>query len=469
MSKYVSTRGGVSPKSFLEVAMEGLAPDGGLFVPQVMPRIGHITGMSYDSVAFEVLKLLAPDIHPNVLWRMCKGVYTPEKFANAMDGDSAKDIVPLRLLGSKENLYLLRLSNGPTGAFKDIALQFLGAVFEYQLSQTGGSLNILGATSGDTGGAAIEAMLGRKGIKVFMLSPEDNMSKFQEAQMWGVSDPSVINFTVPTFDDGQKLVKAVSADLDFKQKYSIGTINSINWVRVAAQVVYYVWAGIKLNGLRNAFDVAVPTGNFGNICAAYIARLMGVPIRKFILVTNENDVLARFFQTGIYEPPKSMVPTTSPSMDITNASNFERFVYYLLGSDGARVKSLWSELATTGRFDLSAEMPRIKATDFVATSVNSQRGSNTIKSVYDRYGIVIDPHTATAMAAAMDFGTIGVPCVVAETAQPCKFDATIQAALGIPAPRPKAFVGMEERPVFRIPLTPIVHELKQRIRTVLDY
>jgi threonine synthase len=459
---YVSTRGGTKPMNFLQVAMEGLAPDGGLFVPTIVPRLGNVSGMSYFQVAFEVFKLLAPDIPPNILWRLCKDVYTPEKFANTMDGDDAKDIVPLRKLGN-DNRYLLRLSNGPTGAFKDIALQFLGAVFEYQLSKTGEELNILGATSGDTGSAAIEAMLGRKGIKVFMLSPESNMSKFQEAQMWGVENPNVFNLTVPTFDDGQKLVKEVSADLDFKNKHNIGTINSINWVRVAAQVVYYVWAGMKVNNLRGPFDVMVPTGNFGNICAAYIAKMMGIPIRKFVLVTNENDVLKRFFQTGIYEPPKGMVSTTSPSMDITNASNFERFVYYLLGNDSARVKSLWDELNTTGRFDLSAEMLRIKATGFWATSITSSRSSNTIKWVYDNYGIVIDPHTAVAMSAALDLAQPNVPCVIAETAQPCKFDETVEAALGRKAQRPPAFAGMEDRPVSRTSIVPTAQAVKEFI------
>jgi threonine synthase len=290
------------------------------------------------------------------------------------------------------------------------------------------------------------------------------MSAFQAAQMWGIKDPNIFNLTVLNFDVGQRIVKGVSENLDFKQRYSIGTINSINWVRIVAQVVYWAWAGHKINGLSAQFDVAVPTGNFGNICAAYIAKMMGVPIRRLILVTNENDVLARFFQTGIYQPPKEMVSTTSPSMDITMASNFERYVYYLLGKDTVRVKALWKELGETGRFDLSAEMPQIKASGIVATSINSGLGRNTIKLAYDRYGIVIDPHTATAMAAAWSFAQLGVPLVVAETAQPCKFDETVMAALGRLAPRPPAFVGMESKALFRTAVGPTPEAVMEFIK-----
>lgn len=464
--KYISTRGRVLPADFSEVALAGLAPDSGLYLPAEFPSLvgmdwsGH---SAYRHVAYTILRLFAPDIPDSVLWKMVAETYQSDLFGNAADGDDPEDIVPIRRLD--ELLYLMRLANGPTGAFKDIALQLLGRVFEYLLAQNREVLNILGATSGDTGSAAIYAMLRRVGINIFMLSPAMGMTLVQQAQMWGVNDPSVHNLTVPDFDIGQHIVKAVSSDLEFKQQYSIGAVNSINWVRVAGQVVYYAWAGLKINGLSGPFDVAVPTGNFGDICAAYVAKTMGIPIRRLILATNENKVLDEFFVHGLYAPIDEVIHTISPSMDIKEASNFERYIYMLYDGDTEKVSALWGTLAKTGSFDLSGDMERVRKTGFVSKCVPRKLCEDTIRSTYDTYGIIIDPHTATAMHAANALGlNDGVPCVVAETAQPFKFDEVITRVLGKPAPRPAAFEGIEDVELHRTPIEPTKKAVQDYIR-----
>jgi threonine synthase len=394
---------------------------------------------------------------------MINDTYRDSLFGNVTDGDDPKDIVPIRRLS--ERLYLMRLANGPTGAFKDLALQFLGRMFEYLLKEHRKVLNVLGATSGDTGSAAIRAMMNRVGINTFMLSPAQGMTPVQQAQMWGVNDPSVHNLTVSDFDTGQRLVKAVSGDLAFKEQYSIGAINSINWVRVAAQVVYYVWAGLKVNGRFEPFDVSVPTGNFGDICAAHIAKHMGVPIRKLILATNENAVLDHFFKTGVYKPADEVVHTISPSMDITEASNFERYVYLLYDGDTEKVCALWDTLAKTGSFDISGDMDQIRKTGFVSESVPEYFCKREIQQTYSDYGIIIDPHTATAMCAARWLSLKDdVPCVVAETAQPFKFDDVIMRVLQTSAPRPAAFEGIENMILHHTSIEPTKEAVQDYIR-----
>ncbi len=467
--EYVSTRDNGSRVGFLDTVMTGLAPDGGLFVPKEIPVVGARTlerlksCTNYYQVAYIVLNMLAPDIPRKVLWDMLQDTYNASIFGNVVDGDSPCDIVPVRNIG--DNNYLLRLSNGPTGAFKDMALQLLGRLFEYLLERDGGVLNILGATSGDTGTAAIYAMLGRAGINVFMLSPRDNMSTFQSRHMWSVNDPHIHNLTVPTFDDGQRIVKGVSADLKFKEEYSIGSVNSINWARVAAQVVYYFWGGLKINGLNGEpFDVAVPTGNFGDICAGYVAKRMGLPIRQLILATNENDVLDEFFRTGVYRPRKKMVSTISPSMDINMASNFERYIYYLLEGDAFAVRELWRQLDDKGMFDVSDKIEQIKESGFESMCVRESYCKRMIDYFYKEYRIVIDPHTATAMHVALILRKDDTPCLILETAQPCKFDETIVNIIREPAPRPKAFEGMEDKEVFFKEINPSVEEVKDYIR-----
>ena len=357
---YISTRGHADRKHFCDILLEGLAPDGGLYLPEHYPQVDdamltrlrkayHEQG--YAELAFQILSLYIDDIPAADLKALCAKTYTAEVFGTG-------EIVPLRHL--EDGLWLEALSNGPTLAFKDMAMQLLGNLFEYELTRRGAELNILGATSGDTGSAAEYAMRGKKGIRVFMTSPHGRMSPFQQAQMFSLQDANIHNLAIEgVFDDCQDIVKAVSNDLEFKRKHKIGTVNSINWARLLAQVVYY-FAGYvqatETNGQKVSFTV--PSGNFGNVCAGHVARMMGLPIDKLVVATNENDVLDEFFRTGVYRVRGSADTheTSSPSMDISKASNFERFVFDLLGRDGAKTKELFGdELSTKGKFDMSKD------------------------------------------------------------------------------------------------------------------
>ncbi|MDR3100110.1 MAG: threonine synthase, partial [Paraburkholderia sp.] len=349
-------------------------------------------------------------------------------------------------------LSLLELSNGPTLAFKDMAMQLLGNLFEYALAKAGQQLNILGATSGDTGSAAEYAMRGKKGVRVFMLSPHQKMSAFQTAQMFSLQDPNIFNLAVEgVFDDCQDIVKAVSNDHAYKAQQKIGTVNSINWARVVAQVVYYFagyFAATKSNDERVSFTV--PSGNFGNVCAGHIARMMGLPIEKLVVATNENDVLDEFFRTGIYRVRASAETyhTTSPSMDISKASNFERFVYDLLGRDPARVAQLFRDVEEKGGFDLAAsgDFVRVQQFGFVSGRSSHEDRIATIRDVYSRYQTMIDTHTADGVKVAREHLQPGVPMIVLETAQPVKFGETIREALEREPERPAAFEGLEALP-----------------------
>src|SRR3954469_6231585 len=363
---YVSTRGRAAAQSFSEILLGGLAPDGGLYLPSEYPQV---TGaeldawrtLSYADLALAVLKKFATDIPEADLKALTKKTYTAEVYRNTRKNEKAEDITPLRVLEEKGGgkLTLQGLSNGPTLAFKDMAMQLLGNLFEYTLAKQHAELNIFGATSGDTGSAAEYAMRGKKGIRVFMLSPHKKMSAFQTAQMFSLQDPNIFNIAVEgVFDDCQDMVKAVSNDLAFKARHKIGTVNSINWARVVAQVVYYFRGYLKATtSNEQKVSFTVPSGNFGNICAGHIARMMGLPIDKLIAATNENDVLDEFFRTGVYRVRKAAETfhTSSPSMDISKASNFERFVYDLVGRDAERVRALFHKVDTEGGFDLSGK------------------------------------------------------------------------------------------------------------------
>ncbi|MEI8035486.1 MAG: threonine synthase, partial [Betaproteobacteria bacterium] len=350
--RYISTRGGMTPRSFREILLEGLATDGGLAMPQTYPQyskasLSRLRKMSYADLAFDILSHYIDDIAPTDLKKLIKKTYTAKVFCS-------EAITPLKTL--EPGLHLLGLSNGPTLAFKDLALQLLGNLFEFVLTSQKGQLNILGATSGDTGSAAEYAMRGKRGIRVFMLSPHGKMSRFQTAQMYSLSDPNIFNIAIKgVFDDCQDMVKQVSHDESFKRRFHIGTVNSINWARVAAQVVYYFkgyFAATKNDSEVVSF--AVPTGNFGNVLAGYIARQMGLPIHQLILATNENNVLDEFFKTGIYRPRVSseVKQTSSPSMDISKASNFERFVFDLVERDTHKLSALWQAVERGGEFNL---------------------------------------------------------------------------------------------------------------------
>ncbi|ARP86066.1 threonine synthase [Bordetella genomosp. 9] len=445
--KYVSTRGGMAPQSFSDILLEGLAPDGGLAVPETLPRLSAETltswrGLPYADLAFEVLRLFADDIPADDLRRLTRAAYTEQVFGS-------EDIVPLRPLTG--GMSLLGLSEGPTLAFKDMAMQFLGHVFEYVLAKRGTTLNILGATSGDTGSAAEYALRGKKGVAVFMLSPHGRMSPFQRAQMYSLQDENIHNIALRgVFDDCQDIVKALAGDLEFKSACRLGAVNSINWARIAAQVVYYIHGWLRATTRADQqVSFAVPSGNFGNILAGHIARRMGLPVRRLVLATNENNVLEEFFRTGIYRPRSALhtYATSSPSMDISRASNFERFVYDLVGADAARVADLWRELVQTGQFDLSAMRPAFESQyGFVAGASSHADRLSTIRSTYDDTGVLIDPHTADGVRVARDYVEPGVPMLVLETALPAKFSETIEQALGRPVPPPAGLADLESLP-----------------------
>ena len=445
---YISTRGDPTQRKFCEILLEGLAPDGGLYLPTHYPKVDTATltrwrGLAYHELAFEILSLFIDDIPADDLRAMVSKTYTAEVFGNPQ-------IVPLRPL--EPGVYLEALSNGPTLAFKDMAMQLLGNLFEYELARRGQTLNILGATSGDTGSAAEYAMRGKTGVNVFMLSPQGRMSPFQQAQMFSLQDANIHNIVVDgVFDDCQDIVKAVSNDLEFKRQYRIGTVNSINWARLMAQVVYY-FAGYFQATKSDAESVtfAVPSGNFGNICAGHVARMMGLPICQLVLATNENNVLDEFFRTGTYRVRSSAETheTSSPSMDISKASNFERFVFDLLGQDAQRTRQLFkTELEQNGAFTLTAqEFAGVAAFGFASGSSSHADRVSTIRDTYQRFGSIIDTHTADGLKVAREHLTPGVATVVLETALPAKFSETIVEALGIQPDRPAAMRGIEQLP-----------------------
>jgi threonine synthase len=446
--KYVSTRGDQTQRSFSEILLEGLAPDGGLYLPTHYPRVDDATltrwrGLSYAELAFEILSLYIDDIPAADLKALAARTYTAAVFGSAA-------IVPLKAL--EPGVQLEALSNGPTLAFKDMAMQLLGNLFEYELARRGETLNILGATSGDTGSAAEYAMRGKAGVSVFMLSPHGRMSPFQQAQMFSLADANIHNLCVEgVFDDCQDIVKAVSNDLAFKRKWRIGTVNSINWARLLAQVVYYFagyFQATTSNGQKVSF--AVPSGNFGNVCAGHVARMMGLPVAQLVVATNENDVLDEFFRTGTYRVRSSAetFETSSPSMDISKASNFERFVFDLLGRDGARTRELFGAgLQRDGAFTLSAdEKARIAGFGFVSGSSTHADRLATIRDTDARFGVVIDTHTADGLKVAREHLNPGEPMIVLETALPVKFAETIQEALGRKPTLPPGLADLESRP-----------------------
>jgi len=479
--KYISTRGDKSPKHFCDILLEGLAPDGGLYLPESYPQVNDETlsrwrvayhQQGYAELAFEILSLYIDDIPAADLKALCAKTYTADVFGTG-------EIVPLRHL--ENNLWLEALSNGPTLAFKDMAMQLLGNLFEYELGRRGEELNILGATSGDTGSAAEYAMRGKKGVRVFMTSPFGRMSPFQQAQMFSLMDDNIFNIAVDgVFDDCQDMVKAVSNDLDFKRQYRIGTVNSINWARLLAQVVYYFagyfqatelaptlpaargslppegavspWGGPAAQPNTQKVSFTVPSGNFGNVCAGHVARMMGLPVAKLVVATNENDVLDEFFTTGVYRVRASAdtQETSSPSMDISKASNFERFVFDLLGRDGARTKALFGDaLQRDGRFDLSQHPAfndaRLRYGFESGKSTHADRLA-TIKDTFERHGMMIDTHTADGVKVALEHLQAGVPMIVLETALPIKFAQTIVEATGQEPDRPAKFIGIEALP-----------------------
>jgi threonine synthase len=446
--RYLSTRGDAAPLRFCDILLEGLAPDGGLYLPERYPQVdaamrARWRGLPYADLALELLSLYIDDIPRDDLRGLCRRTYTRQTF-----GSDA--IAPLREL--EAGLSIQALSNGPTLAFKDMAMQLLGALFEYELARRGERLNILGATSGDTGSAAEYAMRGKRGVQVFMLSPHGRMSAFQQAQMYSLPDANIHNIAIEgVFDDCQDIVKAVSADLEFKRRHRIGSVNSINWARLVAQVVYY-FAGF-FQATRNddeRVSFAVPSGNFGNVCAGHVARMMGLPIDRLLVATNENDVLDEFFRTGRYRvrAAAETLETSSPSMDISKASNFERFVFDLVGRDAARTRDLFARrLPEQGGFDLGADgVAQCRRFGFASGRSTHADRLAAIHDTWTRFGDLIDPHTADGLTVGRALRKPGERMIVLETALPAKFAETIVEALGREPDRPPQLAGIEALP-----------------------
>jgi threonine synthase len=463
--RYISTRGGMTPRTFREILLEGLATDGGLALPETYPRydrasLARLRTLNYRDLAFDILSRFIDDIPAIDLKRLIDQTYTAAVFGS-------DDITPLKTL--EPGLHILQLSNGPTLAFKDVALQLLGNLFEYVLAETRGELNILGATSGDTGSAAEYAMRGKRGVRVFMLSPHGKMSAFQTAQMYSLQDPNIFNIAIQgVFDDCQDIVKAVSNDEAFKSKYHIGTVNSINWARVAAQIVYYFkgyFAATTSDSQAVAF--AVPSGNFGNVLAGHIARMMGLPIKRLICATNENNVLDEFFRTGRYRPRASreVRQTSSPSMDISKASNFERFMFDVVGRDGVKLKALWQGVDRGEGFDIGETALLDMERQYAFTSGCSTHTDRlaTIRAVYRQYGVMIDTHTADGVKVGLAHREAGVPLICLETAQPVKFADVIKDALGREPDMPESCKGLADLPHRVEVLAPDVAVVKRHI------
>jgi len=438
--KYLSTRGGISPIGFKDAVMMGLATDGGLLLPERIPAVDRRTldtwrELSYRDLAFRVMSLFATDIREDDLKRLIDRSYDP--FDN-------REITPV----VRENgVYILELFHGPTLAFKDVALQFLGNLFEYLLKERGERMNIVGATSGDTGSAAIYGVRGKENINIFILHPHLKTSPIQALQMTSVLDENVHNIAVKgTFDDCQNIVKALFSDLPFKEKYALGAVNSINWARVLAQVVYYFYAWFRVTDAGGSDIVfSVPTGNFGDIFAGYVAKRMGLPVKRLLLATNENNILTRFIADGDYSVG-GVVPTISPSMDIQVASNFERYLFYLFDEDPARVRSAFAHFSATGRMEFTpAELDRVRS-EFASRTVNTDETLATIAAFREKSGYLLDPHTAVGVKAALECVAPDETPICLATAHPAKFGDAVERATGIAPPFPAALAGIEKLP-----------------------
>jgi len=438
--RYQSTRGGVSGLSFKDAVMMGLADDGGLLVPESIPRLGEgdlaaLAKLAYPELAFQIISRFATDIPAADLKSLIDRSYA--SFTHP-------EITPVV---KQDDLHILELFHGPTLAFKDVALQLLGNLFEYLLAERGERMNIIGATSGDTGSAAIYGVRGKQNINIFILHPHGKVSKVQELQMTTVTDANVFNVAIEgTFDDGQRIVKEIFGDISFKQKHALGAVNSINWARVLAQVVYYfyAWGRVLLETGAGQVNFSVPTGNFGDIFAGYIAQQMGLPIGKLILATNRNNILTRFVNDNDYSIGE-VHPTLSPSMDIQIASNFERYLFYLLGQDSVALKKTMDEFAASGTISVSdAQFAQVR-TDFASASIDNPQTLETIRDFFQQTGYTLDPHTATGVRAAQQLGDGKTPAICLATAHPAKFGDAVREATGQGPEVPDSLQGIEGR------------------------
>lgn len=437
--RYISTRGGIAPLRFKDAVMMGLADDGGLLLPESIPtftpeQLESWRGFTYQELAFTIISRFVDDIPAADLRELINRSYATF---------SHPDVTPVV---RQDGVYILELFHGVTLAFKDVALQFLGNLFEYVLKERKETMTILGATSGDTGSAAIHGVRGKDGITIFILHPHGKTSPVQALQMTSVLDANVHNIAVDgTFDDCQDMVKALMGDLEFKQKYSLGAVNSINWARVLAQVVYYIYAWLKVAKTGQKVIFSVPTGNFGDIFAGYIATQMGLPVEKLLLATNENNILTRCITNGDYSVG-SVVQTLSPSMDIQVASNFERYLFYLFNQDSIRVQAAFSQLKSEGRISFSdTEIAQLQK-DFCSASINRTQTLETIGAFKRETGYLLDPHTAVGVRAAKDLYAGDTPLVCLATAHPAKFDEAVVAATGSPVPMPESIAQLHGLP-----------------------
>lgn len=438
--KYISSRGGIEPIGFKDAVMMGLATDGGLLLPEKYPAFSRAMieswrALSYQELAFNVIAPFANDIPPHDLRALIDRSYS--SFAHP-------EITPLV---QRNGVHILELFHGPTFAFKDVALQFLGNLFEYLLKERHEKMNIVGATSGDTGSAAIYGVRGKENINIFILHPHGRTSRIQALQMTTVTDANVFNIAVNgTFDDCQNIVKQLFSDIPFKQKHSLGAVNSINWARVLAQVVYYFYAWLKVSAASSKDIVfSVPTGNFGDIFAGYVAKRMGLPIAKLILATNENNILTRMVNNGDYSTGE-VVATLSPSMDIQVASNFERYLFYLFDSDPARVNASLAQFSATGKMTFSAAELKRVAEDFSSASVNREETLRTIADFNRNYGYVLDPHTAVGIRAALDSMISASEFICLATAHPAKFGDAVKLAIDEELVLPDGLNGLDSLP-----------------------
>ena len=431
--RYVSTRGNTAPMPFKEALITGLAPDGGLLVPEHFPDVSsHLETwrqLDYVELAKRVVRLFVDDFDEHQLDELVEKAYA--SFDNP-------NVVELRTVGA---VNVLELFHGPTLAFKDVALQLLGQMFEPVLAERGQHLNIVGATSGDTGSAAIAGVRGQQRVDIFIMFPKGRVSPLQELQMTSVLDANVHCLSVRgSFDDCQSMMKSCFSDLEFKAKYSLGAVNSVNWARVLAQIVYYAYASLQF-GSHSKVNFVVPTGNFGNVFAGYVARQMGFPIGTLLVATNENDILARFFATGEYRRDEVKF-TVTPAMDIQVASNFERYLYYHMGKDCDELRSFMSEFANTGR----ARVEFAPGADgFEAISIPARDTLEAIRSIHDQFDYIADPHTAVGLCAAAKLDLRG-PVVCVATAHPAKFPESVDEALGQPLARHQRLEALRDKP-----------------------
>jgi len=437
--KYVSTRGSAPVLEFEDVLLTGLARDGGLYVPENWPQwsaddIRDLAGLSYPEIATRVIAPFIPSIPPAQLAEMISGAYA---------SFSTPDVAPLSKL--EDGHWLLELYHGPTLAFKDVAMQLIGRLFDHVLSKRRQHVTIVGATSGDTGSAAIEACRDRDAIDIFVLYPHGRVSEIQRRQMTTVSSANVHAIAIEgNFDDCQNLLKAMFNDLEFRDRIALSAVNSINWGRVVSQIVYYFTAALQLGAPDKTVSFSVPTGNFGDIFAGYAARQMGLPIEKLVIATNENDLLHRFFETGSYKPGQ-VVATQSPSMDIQLSSNFERLVFDMVGRDGAKVAGLMADLAADGSFSISDTDLAAARAQFMSCRVDEATAAATIAQVWQQHNVLLDPHTAIGVHAARQ-AMDQVPMVTLSTAHPAKFPDAVEKASGQHPPLPPHMADIMTRP-----------------------